>query len=201
MGQSKAGCPSCGYDLSGNTSGVCPECGKPVLRYTDRALAFMVEANRHACSYYRNGNPPRPARWWSMLITEREQINPGHILLGIISGPHGIGSHAVDHCGVDRQRLANIVVRLSPDCIPRHLPDGKTLPLSVASRDIVNVAAEEALQLGHRWVGTEHLLLALCRNPGDNVVNYGLVEANVTVDRVREFVIANMARVSSLEPQ
>jgi len=190
-------CPFCGYDLSGNGGGVCPECGRPVDRYTDRARAVIVEANRHACLYFRHGNPHRPARWWLPRTVERPQINPSHILLGIVSGPHGIGYHALQNCGTNLERLHDAVVARAVRCAPRDVSDGVKLPLSYYSFGIVNLARDEAFRLGFNYVGTEHLLLALCRQRFDMAVKRELAKGNVTRDRVREFVIANVARVNS----
>jgi ATP-dependent Clp protease ATP-binding subunit ClpC len=194
----KAGCSFCGYDLSGNASGVCPECGRPVYRFTDRAREVITEANRQAILLLGKNDPRRrTARWWLPQSTSRPEINPYHILLGIVGGPHGIAYHAIQSCGAETEQLHDSVVRRLPRCDSREFPDGARLPLSRPSQAVIKIAVEEALQLNHNWVGTEHLLLALCRQPGDITVKRALAEANVVSDRVRAFIVANMTAANT----
>lgn len=196
----KAGCSFCGFDLAGNTSGVCPECGRPVYRFTDRAREVMIEANRQALLLLREGDPrQRRPRWWLQQPTGRPEISPSHILLGIIGGPHGIGYCAIQSCRSDVGQLSDSIVRRMPRCTPREFPDGARLPLSPSSGSVINDAIEEALRLQHNWVGTEHLLLALCGQPRDRIVKRALAEAKVGVNEVRAFVVANMAAVNAAD--
>lgn len=180
---------------------MCPECGRPVYRFTDRAREVIVEANRQALLLFGNGDPrQRPARWWSPQSNGRPEINPCHILLGIVGGPHGVGYHAIQDCGSDIEKLVDSIVRRMPRCAPCEFPEGARLPLSHPCQSVIQIAIEEALRLQHNWVGTEHLVLALCRQPRDRIVTRALAEANVESDRVRAFVIANMAAANAPAP-
>lgn len=192
------GCTFCNYDLSGNISGICPECGRPVFRYTDRAREVIAEANRQAVLLFSKGDPLlRPARWWLPQSVTEPEIRTSHILLGIAGGPQGVGYHALLSCGVEPGRLRDAVVSRMPRCARHPLSDGVRLPLSSSSKNIIKVAIEDAAQLGHSWVGTEHLLLALCRQSEDRAAKRALAATDVNSDRVRAFIVANMAAVSA----
>lgn len=197
MAQSHTGCTLCGYDLAGNVTGVCPECGRPVIRFTDRARAAMVEANRQAVVLYSKGDPLlREARWWLPRSVEESAIWPRHVLLGILKGPHGVGHHALLSCGAEPVRLRDAVVSRMPRFARRSFPEDTRLPLSPTSVRIIEAAIDDAFRLGHQWVGTEHLLLALCKQSADIAVRTTLTEAGVGYDRVRAIVIENMAAVN-----
>ncbi len=195
----KSSCPFCAYDLTGNTNGTCPECGRPVFRFTDRAREVMVEANRQALLMLCHGDP-RQAKspWWLPQPGGWSLIRPTHVLLGIVCGPQGVGYHALQSCGARADSLSDAIVSRIPRSAPRVFDDGTRLPLSRSSSAIVRYAIEEATRLQHSWVGTEHLLLALCRQPGDRIVQRVLEEANVEHQRVSAYVIANMAAINSV---
>jgi ATP-dependent Clp protease ATP-binding subunit ClpC len=178
--------------MAGVVSGICPECGRPVFRFTDRAREVIVRANQCALLLLSEGHPlqQRP-KWWHAPRRVAE-IEPSHILLGLVDGPCGVGYHALKNSGVDPPRLReDILCRLSR-CHPQTFHGGTKLPLSRKSRRIVDVAIEEARKLNHDWVGTEHILLAICRS-GDRATKCRLRSWRVSGDRVRAFVIQNMA--------
>lgn len=193
-----ANCLFCQYDLSGNPNGLCPECGRPVFRFTDRAREVMVQANRQALLLLSQGDPRQPkSPWWLPKTGVWSLIRPTHVLLGIVNGPRGIGYHALQSRGVSANNLTDSIIRQIPRDRPRTFADGARLPLSRSSSATVRLAIEEATRLQHHWVGTEHLLLALCRQPGDRIVQRVLSEANIHHEHVRAFVVANMAAINS----
>ena len=70
---------------------------------------------------------------------------------------------------------------------------------SGASRDVLGRAQEEARDLGHDYLGTEHLLLALAAAPDEHVAR-ALAECRLTPDRVRDGVLLIVGRGSGAEP-
>lgn len=88
-------------------------------------------------------------------------IDPGHILLGILSLGEGVAYHVL--CGFS---VGDGLVR---DRIARELPQGDSgagpgeLPFTPDSKAVLEAAASSAMSLGHRHVGTEHLLLGLLK--------------------------------------
>ena len=191
-------CGFCGYDLSG-LNGQCPECGRPMYRFTDRARQALVEANAHAIRLLRGEDPEqRKPRWWLARQWDSKAIEPHHVLLGIISGPPGVGQHALRTCGTDLNRLRQGIIEGLPRCIPATVADGVRLPLSRSGHRLVSAAIEESFELGHSWVGTEHLLLALCTQ-GDRSLRRSLKENGVSHAKIRSLVAANMAAIALAE--
>lgn len=188
-------CGYCGYDLAG-LNGQCPECGRPMYRFTDRARQAIVEANAHAIRLLRGKDPvQRKPRWWLARQWDSKAIEPHHVLLGIISGPTGVGHHALRACGINLDRLRHEVIWGLPRCLPAVLGDGVRLPLSRSGHRLVSAAIEESFGLGHSWVGTEHLLLALCAQ-GDRLSRRCLRQGGVSHPQVRSFIVANMAAIA-----
>jgi ATP-dependent Clp protease ATP-binding subunit ClpC len=86
------------------------------------------------------------------------QIGTEHVLLGLVSEREGLAAAVLRSLGVDLERLAAEVVRLTP---PGSEVAAGQMPLSaMAERGLMN-AREEATRLGHSYVGTEHLLLRI----------------------------------------
>lgn len=187
-------CPFCGYDMTGSTSGRCPECGRPVFRFTDRAREVIVRANQRVLSLLGEGHPLQRTPKWPGPRLESTEIKPCHILLGLLDGPRGVGYHALEACGVDPPRLRDDIIRLLARSGPWTFPDGTKLPLSRRSRHVVEIAIEQARDFNHDWVGTEHILMAICRN-GDRATKRSLRSWRVTEEGVRAFIFENMARL------
>lgn len=170
-------CVACGYDLAGNTSGVCPECGQYV-------------ASRTPTPAEGSGDPLRPApeppgesrrRVWFARFTDRARkvmslanqeakrrsqdgIGPEHLLAGLLLEGTGVGVAALRNLGVDpRTALDRLGEHLTVG--PQMIIVGK-LPQIPAARRVIRYAIQESSSLGHKHVGTEHVLLGLLRDPG-----------------------------------
>lgn len=185
----------CGYDMTGLDHGKCPECGRPVFRFTDRARAVIVAANAHSLRLLRGTEPDQGSmRWWWPTPTPQALILPCHVMLGIITGPEGIGRHAMLGCGADLDALRKRLVRRWPVGRTTVIPDGARLPFHPLTWRIVQEAIEQAVSLDHAWVGTEHLLLALCVRADATTRRY-LLKAGVSHHRAREIIVQNMAAI------
>jgi ATP-dependent Clp protease ATP-binding subunit ClpA len=191
-------CSYCGYDLAGlAANAVCPECGRAAYRFTDRARESVAEANRQAIELLRYGVHPRQP-WWQFERLHLAAIHPCHMLLGIVSGPRGVGYHAVLSCGTSPDQLRDKVIDAIPRSAAIMVGQDARLPLAGSSRRVIDGAIEAAFDLGHSWVGTEHLLLSLCHS-GDPPSRSGLTALSVSHEKVREFVVANMAAIKSAD--
>lgn len=183
----KPTCPRCGYDLTG-LQGKCPECGRSVQRFTNRVRDVVALANEHAIRLSRGGSRLQS---WFMLGGEVHFIRPFHLLLGLATGPEGVGRGALLACGVDANELARAIERCAPRVSRGAFGSGVRLPLSLESAEVVDQAVEVAFGLEHDWVGTEHLLLALLDCP-DTVCRGVLGDVESLRSGCRAFVLNNM---------
>jgi ATP-dependent Clp protease ATP-binding subunit ClpA len=84
------------------------------------------------------------------------EITPDHLLLGVLSDPAALATVLLQRQGVDTEALRASVVLPPAAGEPRAL-----IPFSGPARKALELTVREALRLGHNYVGTEHLLLAL----------------------------------------
>jgi ATP-dependent Clp protease ATP-binding subunit ClpC len=114
---------------------------------------------------------------------QHDYIGTEHLLLGVIREGEGIAATVLNNLGLDldaiRQAVENVVS-----------PSGNTLtigeiPFTPRAKRVLELAVDEARQLGHNYVGTEHLLLGLIRE-GEGVAARVLVELGLDRKKVRE---------------
>jgi len=86
-------------------------------------------------------------------------INTEHILYGLIQEDSGIAGHALRELGLEPARVQEMLERLAP----MGLNAPSQIELSFGGQQVLEFAIEEARILGHQFIGTEHLLLALMR--------------------------------------
>lgn len=117
--------------------------------FTDRARRAIVLAQEHA------------------RILRHEQITCGHILLALHSEGESIAAKVLAEAAPleDFLKLVQPTRKAAEDQPKNHLP------FSADTKHVLEQARREALQLGHNYIGCEHLLLALLRSPGDDVDN------------------------------
>lgn len=107
-------------------------------------------------------------------------ITPGHLLLGLLREGEGVGAQALGHAGVELQTVQKQVLEEFPQA---HPAQGE-LPFTPASKKALELSLREALQLGHSYVGTEHLALGLIREG-----SCSSVLGDVPLEKVRQIVI------------
>jgi ATP-dependent Clp protease ATP-binding subunit ClpC len=141
-------------------------------KFTDRARRVVVRAQEEARALNH-----------SYMGTE-------HILLGLVGEGEGLAAKALESLGVSmetvRQRVEEIIGR------GEHTPPGR-IPFTPRAKRVLELSLSEATQLGHHYVGTEHLLLGLLRE-GDGVAAQVLTGLGADVDRVRERVVQLLAQ-------
>jgi ATP-dependent Clp protease ATP-binding subunit ClpC len=136
-------------------------------RFTDRARRAVVQAQEEARMLNHN------------------YIGTEHILLGLIHERDGMAAQALESLGIGldvvRQQIEEIIGR-GQQAPPEHIP------FTTRSKKVLELSLREALQLGHDYIGTEHILLGLIRE-GDGVAAQVLVKLGADLNRVRQQVI------------
>jgi ATP-dependent Clp protease ATP-binding subunit ClpC len=137
-------------------------------RFTDRARNVVVLAQDEA------------------RLLNHNYIGTEHILLGLIHEGEGVAAQALDLLGISlaavRQQVEEIIGR------GQQAPSGH-IPFTPRAKKVLELSLREALQLGHNYIGTEHILLGLIRE-GKGVAAQVLVKLGGNLDRVRQQVIA-----------
>ncbi|MDR7274742.1 ATP-dependent Clp protease ATP-binding subunit ClpC [Catenuloplanes atrovinosus] len=112
-------------------------------------------------------------------------IGTEHILLGLIHEGEGVAAKALESLGVSlegvRQQVEEIIGQ------GQQAPSGH-IPFTPRAKKVLELSLREALQLGHNYIGTEHILLGLIRE-GEGVAAQVLVKLGADLNRVRQQVI------------
>jgi hypothetical protein len=126
----------------------------------------------------------------SARVLRHPYVGTEHLLLGLFAPRDGIAARVLAGEGITRSWCEEFV--LTNTKRGRVVPQGE-LPFTPRADDALRGAAEEALALGHDYIGTEHLLLALFGVP-DGLAAGVLGEFGATYDDVRSRVIETLAR-------
>jgi len=112
-------------------------------------------------------------------------IGTEHILLGLIHEGEGVAAKALESLGISlegvRQQVEEIIGQ------GQQAPSGH-IPFTPRAKKVLELSLREALQLGHNYIGTEHILLGLIRE-GEGVAAQVLVKLGADLNRVRQQVI------------
>ena len=116
---------------------------------------------------------------------QHHYIGTEHLLLGLLGEGEGIAAQALQSLGIGlaaaRQQVEQIVGR-GQQAAPEHIP------FTPRAKKVLGLARREALQLGHHYIGTEHILLGLIRE-GDGVAAHALAALGAELNPVRQQVI------------
>ncbi len=137
-------------------------------RFTDRARKVMALANQEAQRL------------------NHEYIGTEHILLGLVKEGSGVGANVLRNLDVDLRKVRLEVEKLVK-AGPEMVTMGK-LPQTPRAKKVIEYAIEEARNLNHNYVGTEHLLLGLLREH-DGVAAQVLMNLGLKLEDVREEVL------------
>jgi ATP-dependent Clp protease ATP-binding subunit ClpC len=136
-------------------------------RFTDRARRTVVFAQEEARMLNHN------------------YIGTEHILLGLLREEEGVAARALTSLGVSleavRRDVGEIVGRGS------EVPRGH-IPFTPRAKKVLELSLREALQLGHNYIGTEHILLGLIRE-GEGIAAQVLQKLGADLNRVRQTVV------------
>ena len=132
-------------------------------RFTDRARRVVVLAQEEA------------------RLLNHNYIGTEHLLLGLIHEGEGVGAKALESLGIGLEVVRGKVNEIIGEGTAS--PEGH-IPFTPRAKKVLELSLREALQLGHNYIGTEHLLLGLVRE-ADGVASRTLAEIGCSVERVR----------------
>jgi len=136
-------------------------------RFTDRARRVVVLAQEEA------------------RLLNHNYIGTEHILLGLIHEGEGVAAKALESLGISLEAVRNQVEEIIGQ--GGTSPSGH-IPFTPRAKKVLELSLREALQLGHNYIGTEHILLGLIRE-GEGVAAQVLVKLGADLSRVRQQVI------------
>ena len=137
-------------------------------RFTDRARKVMQLANQEAQRF------------------NHEYIGTEHILLGLVKEGSGVAANVLKNLDVDLRKIRLEVEKLVQSG-PEMVTMGK-LPQTPRAKKVIEYSMEEARNLNHNYVGTEHILLGLLREQ-EGVAAQVLMNLGLKLDEVREEVL------------
>lgn len=136
-------------------------------RFTDRARRVVVLAQEEA------------------RLLNHNYIGTEHLLLGLIHEGEGVAAKALESLGISLDAVREQVQEIIGQ--GQQSPTGH-IPFTPRAKKVLELSLREGLQLGHNYIGTEHLLLGLIRE-GEGVAAQVLVKLGADLNRVRQQVI------------
>ena len=136
-------------------------------RFTDRARRVVVLAQEEARMLNHN------------------YIGTEHILLGLIHEGEGVAAKGLESLGISLEGVRAQVEEIIGQ--GQQAPSGH-IPFTPRAKKVLELSLREALQLGHNYIGTEHILLGLIRE-GEGVAAQVLVKLGADLNKVRQQVI------------
>ena len=146
-------------------------------RYTDRARNVVVSAQEEARAF-RN-----------------ERIEPAHLILGLLHEPEGLAVRALAAQDVTADAVRVAATATLP---PAREKVGELIPFTGSAKKVLELTFREALRLGHNFVGTEHILLALLEAEGGEGVLSGL---GVDKEKATAFTVEALAAIVAARQQ
>jgi ATP-dependent Clp protease ATP-binding subunit ClpC len=148
-------------------------------RFTERARKVILLAKEEA------------------LRLNHDCVGSEHLLLGLIKEGTGVAAMVLHNLGVDLEKVRLEVEKLIP-------PGGKTLqrgdiPFTARAKKILDLAIDEARNLGHNFIGTEHLLLGIIREGTGAAANV-LIGLGVDLERVHNEVLSLISEGAPSKP-
>ena len=119
-------------------------------------------------------------------------VGTEHLLLALFESPDGLAAQLLGETGITRSMVETEIVALIK---PGTGSEERKLPFTPRAKAVVRNAVHEALQLGHNYVGTEHLLLGLFTD-GESVAAKVLVELGVSFDATRTRILEVAGRAA-----
>jgi ATP-dependent Clp protease ATP-binding subunit ClpC len=140
-------------------------------RFTDRARRVLVLAQEEA------------------RLLNHSFIGTEHILLGLIHEGEGVAAKALDSLGISLEAVREKVEETIG--MAGTAPSGSP-PFTPRAKKVLELSLREALQLGHSYIGTEHMLLGLVRE-GEGVAAQVLISLGADLGRVRQRTLEFMS--------
>jgi ATP-dependent Clp protease ATP-binding subunit ClpC len=140
-------------------------------RFTDRGRVVVILAQKEARMLNHN------------------YIGTEHILLGLIHEGEGVAAKSLESLGISLESVRSQVEEIIGQ--GQEAPSGH-IPFTPRAKKMLELSLREAAQLGHDYIGTEHILLGLIRE-GEGIAAQVLVELGAELTRVRQEVIQLLA--------
>ena len=137
-------------------------------RFTDRAKKVMSFARQEAMKF------------------NHEYIGTEHILLGLVQEGSGVAANVLKNMNIDLEKIRHEVEKIVKTG-PSMVTMGQ-LPFTPRAKKVLELSMEEASQLSHNYIGTEHLLLGLIRE-NEGIAAQVMMNLGVKLDEVREEVL------------
>jgi ATP-dependent Clp protease ATP-binding subunit ClpC len=141
-------------------------------RFTDRARRVIVLAQSEARSL------------------DHDYIGTEHILLALMEEGTGVGAKVLESMQITMDAVREKVEQVTGR--GQVSPGTGHIPFTPAAKKVLELSLREALQLGHHYIGTEHILLGLVRE-GEGVAGQVLVNLGADLNRTRQLVIQILA--------
>jgi len=135
-------------------------------RFTDRARRVVVFAQEEA------------------RLLNHNYIGTEHVLLGLVREGEGVAAQALTSMGIGLEAVRGQVEKIIGQ--GQAAPTGH-IPFTPRAKKVLELSLREALQLGHNYIGTEHILLGLVRE-GEGVAAQVLQQLGADLNRVRQAV-------------
>jgi DNA-binding NarL/FixJ family response regulator len=142
--------------------------------FTDRARRIVVLAQEEA------------------RLLNHNYIGTEHILLGLIHEGEGVATKALESLGISLEKVRQQVEEIIG---AGQSPPSGHIPFTPRAKKVLELSLREALQLGHNYIGTEHILLGLIRE-GEGVAAQVLVKLGADLGHVRQQVTRFLSGVS-----
>jgi Clp amino terminal domain, pathogenicity island component len=147
----------------------------PFSRFTPRAKRSIETAQEEAREH------------------RHDHIFPEHIVLGLLHEPEGLAAKAIEALGVSLETARQaLLATLLPAMVDE--PMSGKIPFTQRAKKVLELAIRDALRLGHNYVGTEHLLLAVLedeKGPGGSALS----EVGVTKGRAEQWLVSELERM------
>ena len=137
-------------------------------RFTDRAKKVMSFARQEAQKF------------------NHEYIGTEHILLGLVQEGSGVAANVLKNMSIDLEKVRHEVEKIVKTG-PSMVTMGQ-LPFTPRAKKVLELSMEEASQLSHNYIGTEHLLLGLIKE-NEGIAAQVLMNLGVKLEEVREEVL------------
>lgn len=137
-------------------------------RFTDRAKKVMSFARQEAMKF------------------NHEYIGTEHVLLGLVQEGSGVAANVLKNMSIDLEKIRHEVEKIVKTG-PSMVTMGQ-LPFTPRAKKVLELSLEEASQLSHNYIGTEHLLLGLIRE-NEGIAAQVLMNLGIKLDEVREEVL------------
>ncbi|HHZ20013.1 MAG TPA: ATP-dependent Clp protease ATP-binding subunit [Firmicutes bacterium] len=124
-------------------------------------------------------------------------VGTEHLLLGLIAEGEGVAAKALENLGISLDRVRNEIERIigTGDAMPL-----MEIPFTPRAKRVLELALDEGRQLGHNYVGTEHILLGLIRE-GEGIAAQVLKNLGADLEKVRSQVLQLLGGSSAVPGQ